>query len=111
MDRLTSQWFGRDTVQEADEIMTGAGVPFGVVRNLDMILNDPNSIEREMVVYTEVPGAGKIPFVGNPLKLKSRPIQNRERAPLLGEHNEEIFKGLLNKSDEELEKLRSEGVI
>ena len=111
VDRLTAKWFAKHTVAEADEIMTEAGVPFGIVRNLEMILNDPNSIEREMVIYEEVPGAGKIPFVGNPLKLQTRPIKNRNRAPLLGEHNKEVLGGILGKTDQEIEKLKKEGVI
>ena len=64
-----------------------------------------------MVVYTEVPGLGKVPFVGNPLKLETRRIQNRERAPLIGENNEDVFKGLLGMSDQELDALREKGVI
>ena len=99
------------TVEEADQLLTDAGVPCGIVCNLTRILNDPNSLEREMVVYTEVPGLGKVPFVGNPLKLETRRIQNRERAPLIGENNEEIFKGMLGVSDEEYSALQEKGVI
>lgn len=111
VDKLTAEWFAKQTVEEADRILTEAGVPCGIVCNLDRILHDPNSLEREMVVYTEVPGLGKVPFVGNPLKLRSRPIKNRERAPLIGENNDEIFKGLLNMTEEELALLREKGVI
>ena len=111
VDRLTADWFATKTVEEADQLLTDAGVPCGIVCNLTRILNDPNSREREMVVYTEVPGLGPVPFVGNPLKLQSRPILNRERAPLIGEHNEDVYRGLLQLTDSQLVLLREKGVI
>ena len=111
VDGMAADWFATKTVEEADQLLTDAGVPCGIVCNLTRILNDPNSLEREMVVYTEVPGLGKVPFVGNPLKLETRRIQNRERAPLIGENNEEIFKGMLGVSDEEYSALQEKGVI
>ena len=82
VDALTAEWFAGRTVEEADALLTDAGVPCGIVYNLKRILEDPNSTEQEMVVYTEVPGLGQVPFVGSPLKLKTRPIKNRRRAPL-----------------------------
>lgn len=111
VDTLTANWFAKQTVKEADKLLTDAGVPCGIVYNLKRILEDPNSIEREMVVYTEVPGIGKVPFVGNPLKLKTRPIENRERAPLIGEHTDEILTALAGLSEEEIAPLREKGVI
>jgi crotonobetainyl-CoA:carnitine CoA-transferase CaiB-like acyl-CoA transferase len=111
VDGLAAKWFASHTVEEADQLLTDAGVPCGIVNNLDRILHDPNSLEREMVVYAEVPGLGKVPFVGNPLKLATRPILNRERAPLIGENNDEIFKGLLHRTDEEIAALKEKGVI
>ncbi len=111
VDKLTADWFAKQTVEEADRLLTEAGVPCGIVFNLKRILEDPNSTEREMVVYTEVPGLGSVPFVGNPLKLKTRPIENRERAPLIGEHTDEILKTLAGMEDTELAELREKGVI
>ena len=98
-------------MEDADRLLTEAGVPCGIVFNLKRILEDPNSKEREMVVYTEVPGLGAVPFVGNPLKLKTRPIENRERAPLIGEHTDEILKTLAGIREEELAVFREKGVI
>ncbi|MCI9306569.1 MAG: CoA transferase [Lachnospiraceae bacterium] len=111
VDKMTADWFAGQTVEDADRLLTEAGVPCGIVFNLKRILEDPNSKEREMVVYTEVPGLGAVPFVGNPLKLKTRPIENRERAPLIGEHTDEILKTLAGIREEELAAFREKGVI
>ena len=111
VDALTAEWFAGRTVEEADALLTDAGVPCGIVYNLKRILEDPNSTEQEMVVYTEVPGLGQVPFVGSPLKLKTRPIKNRRRAPLIGEDTDDIVKNLAGLSDEQLAGLRGKGVI
>ena len=111
VDALTAEWFAGRTVEEADALLTDAGVPCGIVYNLKRILEDPNSTEQEMVVYTEVPGLGQVPFVGSPLKLKTRPIKNRRRAPLIGEDTDDILKNLAGLSDEQLAGLRGKGVI
>lgn len=111
VDRLTAQWFATKTAEEADGLLNEAGIPVGIVCDLKRILEDPNSLEREMVVYTEVPGLGKVPFVGDPVKLATRPIENRDRAPLIGEHNAEILGGLLGMEQAEIEDLQKKGVI
>jgi formyl-CoA transferase len=48
---------------------------------------------------------GPVPIMGG------SPLRLWRRAPLLGEHNDEVYRGLLGLSDTEIEALRSEGVI
>ena len=111
VDALTSEWFAGQTVERADVLLTDAGVPCGIVCNLKRILEDSNSKEQEMVVYTEVPGLGQVPFVGSPIKLKTRPIKNRRRAPLIGEDTDDILRNLIGFTDKRLAELRRKGVI
>lgn len=111
VDGLAAKWFKSKTVEEADTMLNTAGVPIGIVRNFKQIMDDPNSGEREMVVYTEVPGIGPVPFCGNPLKLLTRPIAKRDRAPLIGEHTDAILSNLLGMSQENINVLREAGVI
>ena len=58
----------------------------------------------------EHPAAGRLVYPGSPFRLGAIPWQ-AVRAPLLGEHNEEIYCGELELSREELVVLRASGII
>ena len=62
-------------------------------------------VERDHPVY------GRLKTTGTPLKLSETPGRVRWLAPMPGEHNEEIFVGLLGHSPEDLARWRAEGVI
>jgi CoA:oxalate CoA-transferase len=72
---------------------------------------DPQVRAREMFVEMEHPVYGPVKMTGTPLKLSETPGRVRQLAPMPGEHNEEIFVGLLGHSREELERWRAEGVV
>jgi crotonobetainyl-CoA:carnitine CoA-transferase CaiB-like acyl-CoA transferase len=63
----------------------------------------------EMVQHPELGQALKYP--GAPLKMKETPWRISRRAPLIGEHNEEVYAGELGLSGEEMARLKSNGVI
>ena len=80
------------------------------VLRIDEALSDPRVSERQMVFQVEHPVAGPIRQLGFPIKLSVTPAEYRLGAPLLGEHNGEVFTAIgLQPSD--LEALRQEGVI
>jgi formyl-CoA transferase len=63
-----------------------------------------------MVVDLEHPARGRFPMLGNPVKLSGSPTEVT-RAPLLGEHNADVFGGLLGLSADDLAKLKQDGAI
>lgn len=50
-------------------------------------------------------------YPGGPYKMPASPWQIQRRAPLIGEHNREIYRETLGLSEQELEKLKKQGVI
>ena len=64
-----------------------------------------------MVVTVRDPELGDIKMQGIVPKLSATPGSIDWTGPRLGEHNEEIYKGLLALSDQEIEKLAKEKII
>ena len=51
-----------------------------------------------------------MPMIGSPIRLSASKTEI-DRAPLLGEHNAEVYGKLLGVSDKDLEGLKRDGVV
>ncbi len=71
---------------------------------------DPQILAREMVIDTEHPTLGHIRSLGSPIKMSATPPDVTRRAPLFGEHTEEILREA-GYSDGEIEALRRANAI
>lgn len=87
-----------------------AGVPCGAVFDSQDVFTDPHLRERDMVVTVEHPTRGTVTMPGCPVQLEDSPVKARP-APLLGQHNDAVYRGLLGLSAEALEQLEKDGVI
>jgi crotonobetainyl-CoA:carnitine CoA-transferase CaiB-like acyl-CoA transferase len=77
----------------------------------DLLDHDPQFKYRRTFVELEYPGVGKYrTHLGVHFQL-SKYTCNIARAPLLGEHNEYVFKEILGMPDDEFDKLVKEEVI
>ncbi len=76
------------------------------------IVESPQLAARDFFVEVEHPELGvAFRYPGPFAKLSETPITIRRRAPLIGEHNQEIYQGELGLSAEELARLRALRVI
>jgi crotonobetainyl-CoA:carnitine CoA-transferase CaiB-like acyl-CoA transferase len=73
-------------------------------------LEEPQLKARGLFQEVDHPVAGLLTYPGPPSRLEAMPWQ-AARAPLLGEHNEEIYCGELEMSRDELVVLRAGGII
>jgi crotonobetainyl-CoA:carnitine CoA-transferase CaiB-like acyl-CoA transferase len=85
---------GEQTVAHWIETLNGAGVPCGRVMNLSEVFADPQVQAQEMVLEVEHPGHGPVRMTGFPVKLSGTPCAVRLPAPELGQHTEEVLRGL-----------------
>jgi len=99
------------TTAEWSAIFDKESLPYSPVNNMKEICEDPHIKERKMLVEVDQPGVGKIKIAGSPIHLSETPGDIYSPAPRLGEHTEEVLKGLLNVTDAEIEALRKEEVI
>ncbi len=74
------------------------------------LLNDPHMKERGMVVTIDHPVRGKFTMPGCPVRLEDSPVEVKS-APLLGQHNAEVYGKLLGMTGGDLEQLKQQGVI
>ena len=81
------------------------------VHSAKEIVNSEQLAAREFFVEVEHREAGKVKYPGAPYKLSATPWGVNRPAPLLGEHNEEVYCGMLGYSKQDLVKLRQAGTI
>jgi crotonobetainyl-CoA:carnitine CoA-transferase CaiB-like acyl-CoA transferase len=104
-------WTSQRPKTEVVRTLASAGVPAAPVNNVAEMVADPQVRARQMFVELDHPTYGPVKTTGTPLKLSETPGRVRWLAPLPGEHNEEVFVGLLGHSRDDLARWRSEGVI
>lgn len=64
-----------------------------------------------MVAEIEHPECGPMKLVNTPVKYSHSQPGIRTPPPTLGQHTDEVLKGLLNYSEEEILSLKQEGVV
>jgi CoA:oxalate CoA-transferase len=92
--------------------MAQAGhVPLAPAYTAQEVVNSPQISARNYFVEIDHPEIGRVRYPGAPYTLSETPWRIVRRAPLLGEHNEEIYCGRLGYTRENLVKLAAAGVI
>ncbi|MDY6855476.1 MAG: CoA transferase [Thermodesulfobacteriota bacterium] len=104
-------WLIERSKQEAMEKAQNEGVPGAALKTTEDVFKDPHLEERGYFVEIDRPVSGKIKYTGAPFKMEKTPWKIRRPAPLLGQHNEEVYNGLLGYTKQEIKTLYSIGVI
>jgi formyl-CoA transferase len=73
------------------ELFEANSIPCGPINDYSQVFQDPQVIARELVVDVEHPTLGAMKALGSPIKLSATPADVRRRAPLLGEHTNEVL--------------------
>ncbi len=87
---IVRQWTSRRTREEIMDILS-RHVAAGPVNTMEDIFADPHVAAREMLPEIEQVGARPVKLAGQPIKLTRTPSRIYHRAPVLGEHSEEIL--------------------
>ena len=110
-DAIWYDWLADRTREELFEIFLEAKIASAPVNSPADIVDYPHLAERGFFVEIDHPETGKVKYPGAPVVLTESPWQIRHPAPLLGQHNEEVYCDGLGYAREELVKLREAGVI
>lgn len=99
------------TYEEWEKALLANGIPVGAINSIAEVVEHPQVKARGTLVEMDHPRAGKVRMVGAPVRLSETPGSVRTPAPMLGEHTEEVLKGLLGLGADEIASLRRAGVI
>ncbi len=73
------------------ELFEANGIPSGPINDYAQVFQDAQVLARELVVDVAHPTLGAIKALGSPIKMSATPADVKRRAPLLGEHTEEVL--------------------
>jgi formyl-CoA transferase len=104
------RWTGGREKREVMKAFAGRGIVCGAVLNTAEVLADPHLRERETIFDLEHPTRGRFSVIGCPVRLSDSPVAAR-RAPLKGEHTEDVLRSLAGYTSEEIRQLREKRVI
>ena len=80
----------------------------GPVNTIDKTVADPQVEARNIILSLPHSLGGEVRLAGNPMKMGDVEEDKYTAPPTVGQHNNEILRGLLNYSDERVAKLREE---
>jgi len=107
------EWVSERTVDEVVETLIKNDIPVAPIDSIEQTLVNPHLKARNLFVEIDEPRAPekKLILPNFPVRLSKTPGKLTKRAPMLGEHNDEILTTLLGYSKEDVEQFRNEKVV
>jgi crotonobetainyl-CoA:carnitine CoA-transferase CaiB-like acyl-CoA transferase len=111
IDPIITEFTMKHTKTEITNLCQASHIPCTPVNTPADLSHDAHVKERAFITGIEHPVIGRHLYLGPPYKLSETPCQIRRPAPLLGQHNREVYCEELGYPDEELAKFKAEGII
>jgi crotonobetainyl-CoA:carnitine CoA-transferase CaiB-like acyl-CoA transferase len=111
LDAELSRAIANLSADECVARLRDAGVLVAPVNSAPAVMADPQIQGREYFVAIERAVVGTHLYPGAVARLPDTPLRADTPAPLLGEHNRQVFAELLAMTDEEINELERSGVI
>jgi formyl-CoA transferase len=111
IDAIIADWTRTMTCAEVLRLMEEFSVPAGLIYRAPEMLADPHFQAREAIVSVPHPDFGELKMQNVAPKLSATPGRIRSPSPSLGQHNDEIYRGLLGMDAERYAKLQAAKVI
>ena len=108
---LIDEWALKQKKEEIHHKGARKGIPMGPINSAKEVMENEQYAARGYFVEVEHPEAGKYKYAGWPYQMTASPPCVRRPAPLLGQHNREVFCDILGYSPVELRRLQRSGAI
>lgn len=104
-------WAAAHAADDLVKLLSDAGIPASPLMSIADITTDPHYQERGTFVTVDDPDFGALPMPAPMPRLSKTPGSIRATGPALGEHNTEVYQGVLGLSPDEITALHTAGVI
>jgi len=111
LDRRVAEWTVTLPAGELLERLAGAGVPSGRMFRAPEMLQDPHFRARNAIVSVPHPDFGELKMQNVAPRLSETPGTIRSPSPQLGEHNDEVYRGILGLDAERYAQLKASRII
>ena len=111
IDGHLEEWMADKDHVKLMNLLQAEGVPAGAVHDQRELYENPQMVARGYFERLEQPSTGRHPYTGMMWKMTETPNGIRLPAPMLGEHNEYVFKEMLGVTDAEYKGLEEKGHV
>ena len=112
LDALINDWTKTLTIEQVDALMIEHSVPAGRVYRAPEMLADPHFAAREAIIDVETERFGTLKMQGAFPKFSATPSSVRTPAPsVVGQHNAEVYGGVLGMRADEIAALKASGAL
>jgi CoA:oxalate CoA-transferase len=108
---LLEEWMAQHPKEELYHKGQDFGVPIGPVRTSAEIAKWPQARQRGFFAPLDHPQASRLEYPTAAYKMSETPWRGERAAPLLGEHNEQVYCGRLGYSKEQLTRMTADGTV
>ncbi len=111
LDEIVKGWIHSYTYKELKEIVDREGVPVSLIYSAEDIFEDPHYAARNDIVEMPHKRLGSIKMPGVFPVFSETPGEIKWVGPELGEHNQDVYGGILGLSQDEIAELRAKNII
>jgi crotonobetainyl-CoA:carnitine CoA-transferase CaiB-like acyl-CoA transferase len=111
LDALVAAWVAARPADRVLRLLLDQRIPAAPVNDLSAILADPHVIDRADVTAVADPQLGELMMVAPSPRFSATPGAIRSAGPRLGEHNRDVYVGLLGLAEADLEQLVADHLV
>jgi crotonobetainyl-CoA:carnitine CoA-transferase CaiB-like acyl-CoA transferase len=110
LTELLKKELAKKTSAEWLKLFDEKGLPCGPINTVTEMFEDPQTIERKMIVDVKNEKAGSFKAIGMPIKFSETKVEDTKESPTFGQHTKQILLDHGFKS-EEIDSLMKQGVV
>ncbi|MCF6387017.1 CoA transferase [Mycobacterium sp. MBM] len=111
LNDIMSEWCADKTKAEVLQLLEQAKLPAAPLHSTQEVLDDPHIQAMGYLKRVAFPGASRdVPIIETPFRMSATPGSIRHRAPLLGEHTDEVL-GELGYDAAQIAGLRADAIV